>query len=282
MPNALRIDAHQHFWRYSAGDYGWIDDRMRAIRRDFLPEDLAPELEAAGISGTVAVQARQSLAETDWLLQLSDSYPTIKAVVGWLPLAAKGRSVGALLDRYRTHSRFKGVRHVLQAEPDDYFSNDQFNAALDEVAACNLAYDLLIFARQLPAAVPWVDYHPSLRIVVDHIAKPVVDGAPSQEWRDHIRELGWRPNVFCKFSGVVTEAPRWRWRLEQVRPYFEIVLEAFGPERLMFGSDWPVCRVATNYARWVAVVEELVRPLSSNERAAIMGATAATAYRIAV
>ncbi|HWA87082.1 MAG TPA: amidohydrolase family protein [Opitutus sp.] len=276
----MRIDAHQHFWSYSPAEYDWIGEEMRAIRRDFLPPDLAPLLTAAGLDGTVAVQARQSLTETDWLLRLSDSARLIKGVVGWVPLAGAERSVISRLERYCEHPRFKGVRRVLQSEPDACFSDDRFNAALDAIESFDLAYDLLIFARQLPAALPWVDRHARLRIVLDHIAKPVVNGAPAREWRAHIRELGWRPNVSCKFSGVVTEVPGWQWTPELVRPYFEVVLEAFGPERLMFGSDWPVCLVAADYARWVQVVEDLVRPLSPDERAAIMGGTAAKIYRI--
>jgi L-fuconolactonase len=277
---ALRIDAHQHFWRYDATAYSWIDESMRAIRHDFLPGDLAPALAATGLDGTVAVQARQSLAETEWLLQLSGAFPWIKGVVGWLPLAEQGADIGRLLAHFGTHDRFKGVRHVLQAEPDAFFLNPAFNDALVEVARAGLTYDLLIVARQLPVALRWVDRHPSLRIVLDHIAKPVVDGAPSLAWRRDIDELARRPNLYCKFSGVVTEVPGWRWFPELVRPYFEVVLAAFGPERLMFGSDWPVCLVAADYARWHGVVEDLLRPLSPPERAAIMGGTASTAYRL--
>ena len=277
---ALRLDAHQHFWHYDPASYSWIDDRMRTIRRDFLPDDLAPALAAAGVDGTVAVQARQSLVETEWLLQLSRAYPWIKGVVGWLPLAEQGAGIGRLLAQFVPHARFKGVRHVLQAEPDAYFADPGFNDALGEVARAGLTYDLLIVARQLPAALEWVDRHPALRIVLDHIAKPVVAGAPAPEWRRHLRELARRPNLFCKFSGVVTEVPEWRWSPELLRPYFEVVLEAFGPERLMFGSDWPVCLVAADYPRWHAVVENLILPLSPPERAAIMGGTAAAAYRL--
>ena len=276
----MRIDAHQHFWRYSAEDYNWIDENMRAIRHDFLPPDLAPALAAARFDGTVAVEARQSLAETDWLLQLSDAFPSIKAVVGWVPLAQEGASIGRVLDRYRAHRRFKGVRHVLQGEPDTYFADAGFNAALSELATRDLTYDLLIVARQLPAALAWVDQHPSLRIVLDHIAKPVVQGPPATEWCAQIRELARRPNLFCKFSGVVTEAPGWRWTPELVRPYFDVALEAFGPDRLMFGSDWPVCLVATEHARWFELVESFVAPLSAREQAAILGGTACRFYQI--
>jgi L-fuconolactonase len=276
----VRIDAHQHFWRYSPDDYGWIDDDMRAIRRDFLPIDLAPALATARLDGAVAVQARQSLAETDWLLGLGDTSSLIKGVVGWVPLAQDGPAIGHVLDRYGSRPPFKGVRHVLQAEPDAYFADSAFNDALEEVARRGLTYDLLIFARQLPAALALVDRHPSLRIVLDHIAKPVVQGPPSREWRSQLCELARRPNVVCKFSGVVTEVPGWRWSVDTVQPYFEVVLDAFGPDRLMFGSDWPVCLVAADYARWLAAVEGFVNPLSGGEQDAIMGGTATTVYRL--
>ena len=278
----MRIDAHQHFWRYSAAEYEWIDDDLGALRRDFLPADLAPSLSAARLDGTVAVQARQSLAETDWLLALSDASPLIKGVVGWVPLATSGPAIGATLDRYASHPRFKGVRHVLQAEPDAYFADAAFNAALREVARRELTYDLLIFARQLPAALAWAREHESPRVVLDHIAKPVVNGTPSPEWRASLHELARHPNIFCKFSGVVTEVPGWRWSADLVRPYFDIALEAFGPERLMFGSDWPVCLVATDYARWHALVESFTQPLTPAERDAILGGTATRAYRLSL
>lgn len=277
----MRIDAHQHFWRYSVAEYGWIEESMATIRRDFMPGDLAVALATAGLQGSVAVQARQTIAETEWLLQLAATHAQIKGVVGWLPLAEQGARVGELLDRYAAHPRFKGVRHVLQAEPESYFADARFNDALEEVSARGLTYDLLIFARQLPAAIAWADRHPSLRIVLDHIAKPVVQGAPAREWREQLRELARRERICCKFSGVVTEVPGWRWTPELLRPYFDVVLEAFGPHRLMFGSDWPVCLVASDYARWFAFVEECVRPLSADERAAILGGTATAFYRLA-
>ncbi|HLP07759.1 MAG TPA: amidohydrolase family protein [Opitutaceae bacterium] len=279
-PSVMRIDAHQHFWRYDPAEYDWIDDSMAKIRRDFLPEDLVPLLAATGLDGSVAVQARQSVRETEWLLAFAAAYPQIKGVIGWVPLAERGARIGTLLDRYAAEPALKGVRHVLQAEPDSYFEHAGFNAALREVAARGLTYDLLVFARQLPAALAWTARHPELRVVVDHIAKPVVQGAPPAEWCAGVRELARREHVCCKFSGVVTEVPGWRWTPELLRPYFEVVLEAFGPQRLMFGSDWPVCLVATEYARWAEFVAECVAPLSSAERAAILGETATAFYRL--
>jgi len=277
----VRLDAHQHFWRYSAAEYAWIDDNLAALRRDFLPGDLLPLLTSAQLDGSIAVQARQSLVETDWLLELAAGASSIKGVVGWVPLAQDGAAIQPLLERYRTHRTFRGVRHVLQEEADSYLNLDGFNAALQCVAACDLTYDLLIRARQLPAVLAWIDRHPGLRIVLDHIAKPVVQGPPAAEWQRQLRELGKRPNVFCKFSGVVTEAPGGKWSPELVRPYFDVALEAFGPQRLMFGSDWPVCLVAASYAAWHATVAQCVQPLAPDEQAAIWGGTALRAYRIA-
>lgn len=277
----MKIDAHQHFWSYDPVQYDWIDDSMRAIRRDFLPADLAPLAAAAGISGTVAVQARQSLAETDWLLSLAEAHPDlVRGVVGWVPLRERGADIGAVLENYSARPALKGVRHVLQGEPDAYFDDPAFNAALAVLPAHGLSYDLLVFARQLPAALRLVDRHPGLPIVLDHIAKPVVQGPPSASWERDLRELARRDHVCCKFSGVVTEAPGWTWSTELVRAYFDVALEAFGPRRLMFGSDWPVCLVASGYAIWHGCVEACVAPLSADERAAILGGNAARFYRI--
>lgn len=277
--SGVKIDAHQHFWRYTAAEYDWIDDSMRAIRADFLPETLAPILQATGIDGTVAVQARQSLAETDWLLKLARRHDLIKAVVGWVPLADP--AVAGILARFATNPKLKGVRHVVQGEPDPAFlEGAAFNEGLSAVTKAGLVYDLLILARQLPAAISLVDRHPHQRFVLDHIAKPVVQGAPPPEWRERIRELARRGNVSCKFSGVVTEVPGRKWTPQLLRPYFEVVLEAFGPRRLMFGSDWPVCLVASPYARWLEFVRSCTASLGTRDQDRILGGTAAEVYRL--
>ena len=275
----MKVDAHQHFWRYSAAEYDWIDDNMRAIRADFYPETLAPFLDASGIDGTVAVQARQSLTETNWLLELAQKHALIKGVVGWVPLADSG--VGRVLSVLAGNSLFKGVRHVVQGEADPTFlEGDAFNEGVRAVTKLGLVYDLLVVARQLPAATKFVDLHPKQMFVLDHIAKPIVQGVPPAEWRQHIQELAQRENVSCKFSGVVTEVPGWQWTPELLRPYFEVVLEAFGPRRLMFGSDWPVCLVATSYARWFEFVQSCTASLSPGERDRILGGTAVEIYRL--
>jgi L-fuconolactonase len=275
----MRIDAHQHFWRYTAEEYGWIDDRMRAIRQDFHPETLVPLLAANRIDGTVAVQARQTLAETHWLLDLARRHTLIKGVVGWVPLADP--TVSDTLDALAKDGRFRGVRHVVQAESDPAFlDGPAFNAGLRAVSERNLVYDLLIVAHQLPSSIALVDRHPAQVFVLDHIAKPVVEGPPPADWRAQIRDLARRENVSCKFSGVVTEVLGWQGTPELLRPYFEVVLEAFGARRLMFGSDWPVCLVATGYAAWVDLVESYTAALSVDERYRIFGGTAAEVYRL--
>jgi len=275
----VKIDAHHHFWRYSVEEYGWIDDAMRVIRRDFLPTDLAPTLKPHQIDGVVTVQARQTLEETRWLLTLAHENAFIKAVVGWVPLADK--AVGGLLDELITGPKLKGVRHVVQGEADpEFLERAPFNAGLREVTARGLAYDLLIFARQLPAAIAFVDRHPKQIFVLDHIAKPIVQDVPDPVWVRNVQALARRNNVYCKFSGVVTEVPGWQWTPELLCPYFEVVVNAFGPARLMFGSDWPVCLVASEYARWIGFVEQCAAPLSAAERARLLGGTAVEAYRI--
>ncbi len=274
----MRIDAHQHFWRYSPEEYGWIDEPMRAIRRDFLPPDLAQLLLSHRLDGTVAVQARQMLGETNWLLALARDHPFIKGVVGWVPLADS--DVGGVLDSFAKDPQLKGVRHVVQGQPPGFLDGPAFNAGLREVTARGLIYDILVFANQLEEAIRFVDRHPQQAFVLDHIAKPVVQGAPPAAWRLLLRELARRPLVSCKFSGVVTEVPGWKWTPELLRPFFDVALDAFGPRRLMFGSDWPVCLVATDYARWFGFIESCTQRLSAAERERVLGGTATEVYRL--
>ncbi len=274
----MRIDAHQHFWRYTPEEYGWIDEPMRAIRRDFLPPELARLLAEHRLDGTVAVEARQTLAESRWLLELARGYSFIKGVVGWVPLADPG--VSGMLDAFIQDPVFKGVRHVVQGQPPGFLTAPAFNAGLREVTFRKLVYDLLIFVHQLEETIHFVDRHPRQVFVLDHIAKPAVQGPPPAVWCRSLRELARRPLVFCKFSGVVTEVPGWRWAPDLLRPYFEEVLAAFGPGRLMFGSDWPVCLVAADYGRWFEFVESCARQLTSVERERVLGGTATEVYRL--
>jgi L-fuconolactonase len=274
----MRIDAHHHFWHYTPDEYGWIDDAMASIRRDFLPSDLAPEIAAAGIDAVISVQARQTLSETHFLLALATAHTWISGVVGWVPLT--DAHAGERLADIARQPKLKGIRHVLQAEPDTYMDRPDFNVGLSRLRALNLAYDILIYHHQLPAAIRLVDRHPEQVFVVDHIAKPAIRTGELQPWARNLNELARRPNVFCKLSGVVTEAEYATWTYEQILPYLEAALEAFTPARLMFGSDWPVCLVATTYLDWVRTIERLTEKLSAAERQAIFCDTATRAYRL--
>ena len=274
----MKIDAHHHLWRYTPEEFDWINYDMRAIRRDFSPADLAPHLFATGIAGTVVVQARQTLLETNSLLALARQHPFIKGVVGWVPLIDP--QIARLLEPLVAENKLKGVRHVLQGEPDAYMANPAFDTGLKAVAARGLRYDLLVKAPQLPAAIQLVDRHPTLSFVLDHIAKPAITGAPPPEWRKLMAEIAKRPHVSCKFSGVVTEILGYEWTAQLLKPYFEVVLNAFGPERLMFGSDWPVCLVASDYVRWFRFVEQCTASLTPAEARSILGGTATRFYRL--
>jgi L-fuconolactonase len=274
-----RIDAHHHFWNYSTEEYGWISDRMERIRRDFLPADLAQEIGPAGIDGVVSVQARQTVSETDFLLGMARANSFIRGVVGWVPLVAD--SVGEALDRYVDEPKLKAVRHVLHDESDDsYMLRDDFNRGIGALAPHGLAYDILIFERHLPQTIEFVDRHPSQVFIVDHVAKPRIGENVLEPWRQNMIELGRRENVFCKVSGLVAEADWNAWTEQQLRPYIDTALEAFGPKRLMFGSDWPVCLVACEYRNWAEIVRLAICELSADEQDRILGGTAIEAYRL--
>jgi L-fuconolactonase len=275
----MNIDSHHHFWKYSPAAYGWIDDSMAALRRDFIPDDLQQEIAHADIHGVVSVQARQTVGETEWLLSLADKHSFIKGVVGWLPLADAG--VKAVIEKFARNPRLRGVRHVVQGEPDDRFIlGADFNRGVALLKDFGLVYDILIFERHLPPSIEFVDRHPEQVFVLDHIAKPRIKDNAIEPWRKHIKELARRGNVYCKASGMVTEAGYKNWDEAQLRPYFDTVLDAFGPRRLMFGSDWPVCLVASSYVRWVEVVHRLAGRLTADERAWLFGKTAIQAYAL--
>ncbi len=273
----MMIDAHHHLWKYSAADYGWISPEMGVIRRDFLPADLEPVLHHFGIEGSVAVQARQTLEETAWLLELADKNKFMRGVVGWVPLA-DGDSVRRHLERLTAFAKFRGVRHVVQDETDPRFIlRADFNQGVRALLEFKLRYDILIFERHLPAAIEFVDRHPKQVFILDHIAKPRIREKIVTPWDRNIRELAKRPNVYCKLSGMVTEAGP-RWTPQSLAPYIETVLAAFGPKRVMFGSDWPVMLLAADYERWYRTVSLAIARLSKAEQERIMGGTAIEAY----
>jgi L-fuconolactonase len=273
------IDSHQHFWSYTPEEYGWIDPSMEVLRRDFLPEHLKPEIDRSGITGVVAVQARESLQETRWLLDMAAAHPFIRAVVGWAPLTEP--DVADVIGPLLALGPLRGLRHVLQGEADDrYMLREDFNRGVSALRGFDLAYDILILERHLPQTIEFVDRHPEQVFIVDHIAKPHIRDGVISPWREQIRTLALRPNVYCKLSGLVTEANWSEWTEQQLEPYFDTVLNAFGPGRLMFGSDWPVCLLATSYRAWLEIVSKWIAPLTVGEREAILGGTAAKAYRI--
>jgi L-fuconolactonase len=273
----MRIDSHQHFWHYTPKEYGWIGPEMATLRKDRLPGDLAPLLETADLDGTIAVQARQTLEETQWLLELADQQPFIHGVVGWVDLCSP--DLRGQLERFSAHPGFRGVRHVVQDEPDDEFMLRQdFVRGVGELRAFDLTYDILIFPRHLPVACKLVEKLPEQRFVLDHIAKPSIKSGVTPHWNANIRRLGALPNAFCKVSGLVTEADWHRWRPADFGPYLEVVFEAFGPERIMFGSDWPVCTVAATYAEVVGIVKDHTDQLSSEEQAQVWGGSARRFY----
>ena len=275
----MRIDSHHHFWKYNAEEYGWIGEGMERLRRDFLPVDLAEEIAEVEINAVISVQARQTEEETAWLLKLATEHNFIKAVVGWVPLIAP--DVEGILEVHAANPKLRAVRHVLQGEADEsYMLRPDFNAGISLLQKHNLVYDILIFERQLPQTIEFVDKHPNQPFVLDHIAKPLIAKGELEPWATQIRELAKRENVSCKFSGLVTEADWNQWTPSTLEPYWNTVLEAFGPSRLMFGSDWPVCLVASEYEAWVETVEEYAISISHDEFDALFGNTAARVYGV--
>jgi L-fuconolactonase len=275
----MRFDAHQHFWRYTPEEYAWITEPLGALRRDFLPGDLRPLLDRHGLDGCVAVQARQTLEETRWLLELAREHPWIVGVVGWIDLCAD--DAGVQLERLAEDPRLVGLRHIAQDEPDDEFLlRPDFVRGVSLLEPRGLVYDLLVYPRQLPAAIGLARRLPEQAFVLDHLAKPPARERRTQPWAQQLAELARLPNVYCKLSGLVTEADWERWSPRDVTPYLDLALDAFGVERTMFGSDWPVCTLASSYERWYEVFDGWAWMLSPTERAALLGGTAARVYRL--
>jgi len=276
----VNVDAHQHFWRYDPVELDWIDDARALLRRDFLPEDLVPLLRVNGIDACVAVEARASVAETEFLLAQAERHAIVSAVVGWADLRAPG--IEPELERLREHRKLAGFRHNAQFEADDFLVSPEFMRGIAALERFGFSYDLLVFPPQLPAAIALARAFPAQRFVLDHIGKPEIRARRLEPWATHVRELARLPNVSCKLSGLVTEAYWTRWQPADFRPYLDVILEAFGASRLMFGSDWPVCLVATTYARGLGLVRDSIAELSASEQAAILGGNAIEFYGIGV
>ena len=274
----MRLDSHQHFWKYDPVQYGWMKSDW-PIRRDFLPSDLEPILRQHSFDGSIAVQARQSLEESRWLLALADESPAIKGVVGGVDL--RSESVEEQLVELARHPRFVGVRHVVQDEPDDRFLlQPDFVRGIRKLKQFKLTYDLLVFPHQLPAAIELARLCPDQPFVLDHLAKPNIREGTLSPWREQIRELAKSPNVWCKVSGMVTEANWANWKPADFQPYVDVVAEAFGQDRLMFGSDWPVCLLAGDYEMVFKVADDFSARWGVDGRAKFFGANAARFYGV--
>jgi L-fuconolactonase len=279
MLPSMRLDAHQHFWRYDPAQHVWMTDAMVALRRDYLPRDLAPLLEGSGFAGTIAVQARQMVEETEWLLDLADANDFIRGVVGWVDL--RSPDLGAQLERLGSNPKLVGVRHVVHDEPDEAFMLlPEFRRGIAHLGPAGLSYDLLLRPQHLQPAIRLVDEFEQQPFVLDHIAKPGVGELTGSAWKEDVRRLAERPNVFCKLSGLVTEADWKAWQPGHFRPSLDVVLDAFGPHRLMIGSDWPVCTLAADYATTMGVVMDFVGGLSPSEQAGILGSNCARFYGV--
>jgi L-fuconolactonase len=275
----MHVDAHQHFWIYNPDEYGWIDESMSGIRRDFLPEHLQPELVRNDFDGSVVVQTRQTLEETSWLLKLAERSPAIVGVVGWIDLCSP--DVEAQLASFARNPKLVGIRHIVQSEPDDRFLlRPDFLRGIAVLEQFDLAYDILIYPRHLPVAAEFVGRFPRQRFVLDHLAKPSIKSGEINAWADGIRQLARFPNVFAKLSGLVTEADWLHWKAEDIIPYLDVAFDCFGPNRLMIGSDWPVCLVAAGYARVMGVVKKYLDRQSAEVREAVLGANPQRFWRL--
>ncbi len=276
----MKIDAHQHFWKYNPEEYGWINDDMLSIKRDFLPEHLKPLLEENGFDGCVAVQARQSLEETRFLLQLADGNDFIKGVVGWVDLQSE--AVEDSLTEFVRNRKLKGVRHVIQDEPDDEFIlREGFLRGISLLSKFHLAYDILVFPKQLPHVVTFLDKFPGQPFVIDHLAKPDIASGRQEPWARYMREIARHPYVMCKLSGMVTEATWKTWKPTDFQFYLETVFDAFGEDRLMIGSDWPVCLLAANnYKEVMGIVSKFLGEISAEAQKKILGINAINFYKL--
>lgn len=274
----MKIDSHQHFWNYDPHKHSWIDDSMKVLKKDFLPHQLEIHLKSNDFNGCVAVQADTSVAETTYLLQLADENSFIKGVVGWVNLLSD--DVNDQLDRFSQNTLLKGIRHVLQSEPDGFMLQKPFLSGIQHLKAYNLTYDILIFPHQLKEAIQLVKKNPNQPFVLDHLAKPYIKQGEVENWKNDITELASLENVCCKISGMVTEADWEQWKEDDFKNYLDVVVEAFGTKRLLFGSDWPVCLLASEYDKVVQIVENYIFPFSEEEQKDIMGKNAVEFYNL--
>jgi Predicted metal-dependent hydrolase of the TIM-barrel fold len=277
--NATIIDSHQHFWQVGRFDYPWMSAEVATLYRDFLPEALEPLLNDCGVRRTVLVQASNSLEETRWLLELADRHRFIAGVVGWVDLTSP--QVEEQIVAFTTHPKFKGVRHLVESEPaDGWLARPSVLGGLKVLAAHGVAYDLLVHTRHLKYVLTVAEHCPDLRLVVDHMAKPPIASGEIKEWARELKAVAQIPGIHCKLSGLVTEADHAAWKTADLIPYAECALDWFGAERMMIGSDWPVCLLAATYERALEAYQELLAGLNDRERQRIFAGNAANFYRL--
>ncbi len=273
------IDAHHHLWKYNTQDYGWMDDSMSVLKSDYLPDDLEAELKLSGVRGTVVVQARQSIEETRWLLELADQSSFIQGVVGWFDLCSPG--LKSQLKDLAAHPKLVGVRHVIHDEEDDDFMlGSAFIRGIAQLQAYDLCYDLLLHPRHIERAIKLVKIFPRQRFVLDHLGKPLIKAGIMEPWRSDVARLAAHSNVWCKLSGMVTEADHKQWQYKDLLPYMEVVLESFGTEWIMLGSDWPVCKLAAEYGEVMKTVQEFIKALSPGDQERILYQNAIDCYQL--
>ncbi len=272
------IDSHQHFWKFDSARHAWISDEMKIIRRDFLPVDLEPLLQKHDIEGCVAVQVDQTEDETLSLLALANQHPFIKGVVGWIDLA--NPNLESRLEYFTTLKKLKGFRHIVQGEKPGFLLQPAFIKGLKKLQRFNFTYDLLVYHHQLEDALAFLDQVSETRIVVDHLAKPAIKSREKALWQKHMTALSAYENVYCKVSGMVTEADMKNWKYEDLLPYLDIIFSVFGTNRLMYGSDWPVCLLAATYDQQFSVLQTYLKSFSESEKQLVLGENAKRFYNL--
>jgi L-fuconolactonase len=272
------IDSHQHFWKYDSVRHSWISDDMRVIRKDFQPADLKPLLEKNHFEGCVAVQVDQTEDETLQLLSLSNQHEFIKGVVGWIDL--RNANLSSRLEYFSSLKKLKGFRHIVQGEKPGFLAQNSFIRGVQMLNRYHFAYDLLVYHHQLPEALEFVRKIPDTKIVLDHLAKPSIATLDIHQWEKHMTAIAQLPNVYCKVSGMVTEAKWPGWKYQDFLPYLDVVMKAFGSKRLMYGSDWPVCLVAASYDQQLAIVQDYLSTVSESEKNMILGENAKRFYNL--
>lgn len=276
---ALRIDSHQHFWNYDPKKHVWMNDAMKILKTDYLPHDLELLLKHSNLDGCIAVQANQAEIENDFLLSLANQYDFIKGVVGWIDLQAK--NVAERLEYYQNFSKMKGFRHIIQDEQDiDFMLRPAFMQGVSMLKRFDFTYDILIFAVHLPNTLLFIKAFPDQPFVIDHIAKPNIKAGEMETWERYMKEISSYENVYCKISGMVTEADWKNWKKEDFTKYLDVVVEAFGTDRIMYGSDWPVCTLAASYDQQFNIIKEYFANFSKTEQESFFGTNTSKFYHL--